>query len=375
MGDVYTLKEMKTRAAVLREINTPFSVEELDLAPPGTGEILVQIKAAGVCHSDWHLLTGATKYPLPLVPGHEGAGIVTAVGPGVTRVQVGDHVTLNWAANCGDCYYCNRDLPCLCPTYATPNWAGTMLDGTTRLSKDGESIFHFKMLACFAEYAVVPEPCCIPVPSELPLPLAALIGCAVTTGVGAVLNKANVQPGESVAIFGAGGVGLSMILAARLAGANPIIAVDTRLEKLEMARACGATDTLLIGPDVVSGIQALTEGRGADYIFEAVGIPELQEQCLSAVRPGGSLILAGLSPMGSTTNFPGALLTRQEKTVTGTYYGSSSPLRDFPRFSQLHLDGKLDLTQLVSRTYPLEEINEAFADMQSGTNARGVIVF
>jgi S-(hydroxymethyl)glutathione dehydrogenase / alcohol dehydrogenase len=366
---------MKIQAAVLREINVPFAIEELELAPPGPGEVLIQIKAAGVCHSDWHLFTGATKYPLPLVPGHEGAGIVTAVGPGVTRVQVGDHVTLNWAANCGDCYYCNRDLPCLCPTYSTPNWAGTMLDGTTRLSKDGEAIFHFKMLACFANYAVVPEPCCIPVPSELPLTLAALIGCAATTGIGAVLNKAKVQPGESVAIFGAGGVGLSMILAARLAGANPIIAVDTRPEKLVMAHTCGATDGLFSGSDVVEQIRERTEGRGVDYAFEAIGIPALQEQCLSAVRPGGTLILAGLTAMGSTTNFPSAVLTRQEKTVTGTYYGTSNPLRDFPRFSQLHLDGKLDLSQLVSRTYPLEEINEAYAEMQSGTTARGVIVF
>ncbi len=363
------------KAAVLREINSPFSVEELDLAPPGPNEVHIQMKAAGVCHSDWHLLTGATKYPLPVVPGHEGAGIVAAVGSAVTRVCVGDHVSLNWAASCGDCFYCNRDLPSLCPTYTTPNWGGTMLDGTTRLSKDGQPIYHFKMLACFAQYAVVPEPCCIPVPSELPLPLAALIGCAVTTGVGAVLNKAKVQPGDSVAVFGAGGVGLSMILAARLAGANPIIAVDTQPEKLSLALSCGATDALLSDSGAVAYIRERTEGRGVDFAFEAVGIPAVQEMGLAAVRPGGSLILAGLSPMGSATNFPGAVLTRQEKTVTGTYYGSSTPLRDFPRFSQLHLDGKLNLTQLVSRTYALDEINEAYAEMRTGKTARGIIVF
>ena len=366
---------MKIKAAVLRRTNEPFSIEELDLAPPGAKEVLVQIKAAGVCHSDWHLLTGATKYPLPLVPGHEGAGVVTEIGAEVTRVRVGDHVSLNWAANCGNCFYCDRGQPFLCTAYATPNWAGTMPEGTTRLSSGGQPVYHFKMTACFAEYTVVPEPCCIPVPKELPFPLAALIGCAVTTGVGAVLNKAKVQPGESVAVFGVGGIGLSVLLAARYAGANPIIAVDTTPEKLALASACGATDGLINGPNVAEEIRKRTDGRGADYVFEAVGIPTVQEQCLDAARPGGSVILAGLSPMGSVTNFPGALLTRQEKTVMGTYYGSSDPARDFPRFSQLHLNGELDLSRLISRTYALEEINDAFAEMLSGKIGRGVIVF
>jgi Zn-dependent alcohol dehydrogenase len=366
---------MKINAAVLREINVPFTIEELDLAPPGPKEVLIQVKAAGVCHSDWHLFTGATKYPLPLVPGHEGAGIVVAVGTEVTRVRVGDHVSLNWAANCGECFYCKHDLPCLCAAYNVSNWAGTMPDGTTRFSKEGAPFYQFKMLGCFAPYTVVPEPCCVPVPKDLPFPLAALIGCAVTTGVGAVRNKAQVEPGDSVAVFGVGGVGLSILLAARLAGANPIIAVDTIPEKLQIAADCGATDGLLIDSDVVSGIRERTEGRGADFVFEAVGIPTVQEKCLECVRPGGSLILAGISPMGSLTNFPGALLTRQEKTVAGTYYGSSNPQRDFPLYAQLHLEGKLDLSRLVSRTYPLEEINDAFAAMMSGKIARAVIAF
>ena len=366
---------MKIKAAVLRRTGEPFLIEELELAPPGAMEVLVQVKAAGVCHSDWHLLTGATKYPLPLVPGHEGAGVVTAIGADVTRVRVGDHVSLNWAASCGHCFYCDRGQSFLCAAYATPNWAGTMPDGTTRLSSHGQPVYHFKMTACFAEYTVVPEPCCIPVPKELPFPLAALIGCAVTTGVGAVLNKAKVQPGESVAVFGVGGIGLSVLLAAQFAGANPIIGVDTTPEKLALASACGATDKLLNTSEIAEEIRRLTEGRGADYVFEAVGIPAVQEQCLAAARPGGSVILAGLSPMGSVTNFPAALLTRQEKTVAGTYYGSSDPARDFPRFSRLHLEGDLDLSRLISRTYPLEQINDAFAEMLTGKIARSVIVF
>jgi Zn-dependent alcohol dehydrogenase len=366
---------MKIKAAVLRGINTPFSIEELELAPPGPREALVKIKAAGVCHSDWHLRTGSTKYPLPLVPGHEGAGIVTAVGSEVTHVRIGDHVSLNWAANCGNCFYCNRSQPFLCAAYATPNWAGTMPDGSTRLSSNGLPIYHFKMTACFAEYAVVPDVCCIPVPEALPFPLAALIGCAVTTGVGAVLNKARVQAGESVAVFGVGGIGLSSLLAARYAGADPIIAVDTNEEKLALAKSCGATHGLINNADAIGAIRDLTEGRGADYVFEAVGIPAVQEQCLSAARPGGNIILAGLSPMGSVTNFPGALLTRQEKTVAGTYYGSSDMAQDFPRFARMHLEGKLDLSLLISRSYPLENINDAFVEMLSGKIGRSVILF
>jgi Zn-dependent alcohol dehydrogenase len=366
---------MKIQAALLREHNTPFAVETLELAPPQAQEVQVQVKAAGVCHSDWHLLTGATQYPLPLVPGHEGAGVVVGVGERVTRVRVGDPVTLNWAGNCGACFYCHKGLPSLCPTYTKQNWGGTLLDGTTRLTWQGQSVYQFKMLGCFAQYCVVPEPCCIPIPPTLPFPIAALIGCAVTTGMGAVLNKAHIQSGESMAVFGVGGVGLSMVLAGHFAGAHPIVAVDTQPVKLEIARTCGATHTLLMDEHTLSHIRKFTEGRGADYVFEAIGIPSVQEQCLEAVRPGGSLILAGLSPMGSLTNFPGAILTRQEKTVTGTYYGSSDPTQDFPRFAHLHLDRKIDLSRLIAQTYPLSAINEAFAAMNQGKTARGVIVF
>jgi NDMA-dependent alcohol dehydrogenase len=366
---------MKTRAAVLRQVGGPITVETVDLEAPRAGEVLVKVAAAGVCHSDWHIVSGATQHPLPVVLGHEGAGVVQEIGPGVTNVQVGQHVALNWAPNCGHCFYCQHDSPSLCAAYVEPIWAGTMMDGTTRFSQAGSPLYHYSALGCFSDWIVVPDVCCVPLPEAVPLPVAALIGCAVTTGVGAVLNTAQVRPGSSVAVFGAGGVGLSAVLGARLAGAARIIVVDQAESKRGMAEACGATDFLPSGEQVVAEIKARTEGRGADYTIEAVGLPAVQETCLAAARPGGTIILAGLAPMGSSTNLPGATITRQEKTVKGSYYGSANPPRDFPLFAGLYLQQRLDLDQLVSRTYTLEQINEAYADMLAGAVARGVILF
>lgn len=366
---------MQTRAALLHAIETPFQITTLDLAPPRDGEVLVRMAAAGVCHSDWHLVTGATRHPLPVVAGHEGAGVVTAVGPDVTRVQVGDHVALSWAPSCGHCFYCLHDRPSLCATYTEPLWAGTLLDGTPRLSLTGQPVYHFCGLACFADYTVVPEESCVTLDPRVPFTVAALIGCAVTTGVGAVLHTAPVRPGSSLAVFGVGGVGLSIILGARLAGAARIIAIDRTTAKGELARAFGASDVVLSGPQAPQAVRDLTEGRGADMVFEASGIPAVQELALDTARPGGTIVLVGLSPMGSRTNLPGALITRQEKTVVGSYYGSANPVRDFPLLASLYLSGQLDLARLVSQTYPLEQINEAYADMLRGEGARGVIVF
>lgn len=366
---------MKIKAAVFYAVNEPFHIEEIDLEAPRQGEVLVKIAAAGVCHSDWHLVTGATKHALPVVPGHEGAGVVAEVGAQVSRVKPGDHVALNWAPNCGKCFYCQHDRPSLCDTYVEPIWAGTMMDGTPRLSKNGQPIYHFSAIACFAEYVVVPEECCVPLSKEVPLTVAALIGCAVTTGVGAVLNTAKVKPGSSVAVFGAGGVGLSIIMGAKLAQAAQIIAIDTNEAKGDLAKSFGATDILLARPETTAAIRQLTDGRGADYVFEAIGLPSVQEQCLDAVRPGGHVVLVGVSPMGSGTNLPGAIITRQEKTVTGSYYGSADTARDFPLYANHYLAGKLDLEKLISKTYPLEQINAAYADMLSGEVARGVIIF
>jgi NDMA-dependent alcohol dehydrogenase len=367
---------MKIQAALITAPQQPIRVETLDLDPPRAGEVLVQIKACGVCHSDYHLITGATKHPLPVVPGHEGAGIVEAVGDSVTHIQPGDHVVLNWAPNCGHCFYCLRGKPNLCNTFVGPIWDGVMLDGTPRLSWNGEPVYHFSALAAFAEYVVVPQETCVVVRNDVLLIVAALVGCAVTTGVGAVLYSAQVQPGDRVAVFGCGGVGLSVIMGAQLAGAQQIIAIDRLPQKLEMAKQCGATDAIDSSQaDAVEVVRDMTAGRGADVTFEAVGEPSLQADCVEAARPGGKAVLVGLSAMGSSTPLSGARLVRQEKTVIGSYYGSAHTARDFPFLLDLYAAGKLNLDRLVSRSYRLIEINEAFNAMLNGEVARGVVTF
>lgn len=365
---------MKIRAAVLNGIKTPFAVEEIDLDGPHPGEVLVRVAATGVCHSDWHLVTGDTAHPLPCVAGHEGAGVVEETGDNVTGLEKGDHVILNWAPSCGGCFYCLSGTPCLCSTYVEPIWAGAMMDGTTRLSRRGEPVYHYSALACFADHAVVPQESCVKVSRELPMQVAALIGCAVTTGVGAVLNTAPVEAGSSVAVFGAGGVGLCAIMGSRLAGAGRIVAVDRFESKGKMAEDAGATDSLVAGPGTIDAIRERTEGRGADTVVDTTGIPAVQELCLEAARPGGTVVLAGLAPMGSITNLPGSLITRQEKTVKGSYYGTAAPARHFPLYADLFLQGKLPLDRLITRTYSLDEVNEAFDDMLAGKVARGVIL-
>ena len=366
---------MKTRTAVLHSVGGPLTIETLDLAAPRAGEVLVHIQAAGVCHSDWHLISGATRHPLPAALGHEGAGRVEAVGSGVTGLRLGDSVSLNWAPACGDCFYCLHDSPCLCETYLEPIWAGTLLDGTPRYTLNGQPVYHYCGLGCFSDYVVVPAQCCVRLDPRVPAAVAALIGCAVMTGVGAVLNTAQIRPGSSVAVFGAGGVGMSAVLGAKLAGAARIIVVDKAETKAQAALSLGATDFVTAGAGAVDAIRALTGGRGADTTIEAVGLPGVQEACLAAARPGGTIVLAGLSPMGSSTNLPGALITRQEKTVKGSYYGGAHPARDFPFLASLYLNGQLQLERLITRTYRLDEINEAYAEMLSGKVVRSVIVF
>lgn len=366
---------MKIQAAVLTGPNRHFEVETLDLSGPRSGEVMVKIAACGVCHSDWHVATGDTIQPMPCVTGHEGAGVIVEVGPDVPGLRVGQHVALSWAPDCGDCFYCLRGQPNLCTTYTDPLWKGVMLDGTPRLSWRGQPVYHYCGLAAFAEYAVVPAPACIPLPESTPLIAAALVGCAVATGVGAALYTAAVRPGESVVVYGAGGVGLNILQGAALCGASPIIAVDLHPAKEQIARTFGATHFVAADSHTIEAVRALTGGYGADHVFESVGTPAIQESSLAAVRPGGVLTLVGLSPMGTGTNLPGALLVRQEKTVKGSYYGSVSPRRDFPKLVDLYAAGRLKLDELISEEYRLDQINEAYAAMLSGSAARGVIVF
>ena len=368
---------MNVRAAVLDQVGGALQVQELDLAEPREGEVLVRMLAVGVCHSDWHVVTGDTKHPLPVVLGHEGAGVVERVVPSpesrVPGLEVGDLVALNWAPSCGECFYCTHGRPALCGTYVGPVWAGTMLDGTTRYSRGGEPVYHYSALACFADHIVVPEVCCVKMPAMLSPEVAAVIGCAVTTGVGSVLNTAKVVEGSSALVIGAGGVGLSTVIGLRYVGASPIIVADPLETRMASARDLGAHQTLeRADPERV---KSLTEGRGADYVFECVGTPALQEIAVDCARPGGTVVFSGLSPSGTSTNIPGSRLVREEKTVMGSYYGTSHPARDFVKFAELHRKGDIDLARLVTRRYSLDHINEAYADMLSGESTRGVITF
>lgn len=366
---------MQMQAAILTEAHSPFNIETVEIDPPNAGEVLVKMAASGVCHSDWHIVAGKAAFPSPMILGHEGAGVVETVGEGVTRVSPGDHVTLSWKACCGECFYCQNDAPSICDTHAAEVNAGVQTDGTSRISWNGEPVYILGGLGVFAEYVIARDVSCVPVRKDVPLEVAALVGCAVSTGVGAAMYTARVRPGQSVAVFGAGGVGLNIIQGAALCGADPIIAVDTNSSKMEIAREFGATHTLMSDETVVAEIQKLTEGRGADHAFESVGIPALQETALQAIRPGGVLTLVGITPQGSGTTIPGDTVTVTERKIRGSFYGSINPSRDFHLLMDLYQAGKLKLDELVTRRYRLDEINEAYASMLTGDVARGVIVF
>ena len=359
------------RAAVLHDYRRPFAIEELDLAPPGPGEAEVRLHASGVCRSDWNTVIGDTPSPLPAVLGHEGAGVVAAVGPGVTSVKEGDHVVLSWLPACGRCRYCTSGRPTLCDVAAPALLAGTLLDGTTRLSLNGRRVHHYSFLSTFAERTVVPEASCVRIRPEAPFPVAALVGCAITTGAGAVLNRARVEAGSSVAVFGAGGVGLSAILAARLAGAAAIVAVDPAAPRRGIATELGATHA--VDPaEAATAIADLT-GAGVDYAIESSGAPGVVAAAYAAVRPGGTLVCVGIPPEDAVVELPGAALVREEKVVTGCLYGSCRPHTDMPMLLDLFLDGRLPLDRLVGATYPLDEIDRAFADMREGGGVRTLI--
>jgi len=350
------------------------SVEEVELDAPGPGEVEVRLAASGVCHSDWNVVTGATANPLPTVLGHEGAGVVESVGEGVDTVSEGDHVILSWLPACGRCFYCSRGRQVLCDVAMEDMFRGTLPGGALRLSQNGDPLYHYSYLSAFAERCIVPEGCCVPIRADAPLEIAALVGCAVMTGYGAAVTRAGVQAGSSVAIFGAGGVGLSAIMGARLAGAAVIAAVDPFPFRRETALELGATHALDPGSDEVpAALRGLTDGRGADAAIDSAGAPGVLAAAYAAVRRGGTVVAVGLPPEGSSAEFPAADLAREEKIITGSFYGSCSPQIDMPKVLDLYMDGLLPLDRLVSRAYPLEEINEAFAAMNAGEVARAVI--
>jgi NDMA-dependent alcohol dehydrogenase len=362
------------RAAVLYEENQPFQVEEIDLADPGPGEVVVALKASGVCHSDWNTQTGVTPSPLPAILGHEGAGVVEEVGPGVTSVKPGDHVALSWLPACGRCFYCVQGRPSLCSEAMPYLLAGTLMGGEIRYSLGGRPIHHYSFISTFADTTIVPEASCIRIPDDVPLEVAAVVGCAVLTGVGAVLNRAQVQAGSVVLIYGAGGVGLSAVQAARMAGAGAVVVVDPLPSKRALALELGATHA--VDPAVEDAgevARSLTQGRGADYAFDAAGAPPIVPAAFGAIRRGGTLVCIGIPAADAQVALPGPPLVRDEKIVTGSLYGSCRPVVDVPRILEAYKAGRLDLDRLLSRRYELEEINSAFDDMVAGEVVRGVI--
>jgi len=365
---------MEITAAYLSGANQPFEVTMLHLDPPRASEVLVRIAATGICASDAHTRSGRIPSPLPCVLGHEGAGVVEAVGENVTHVAVGDHVALSWMPNCGQCRHCVSGRPVLCTAAAPYLLAGTLLDGTTRLHHDDEAVFHYSFLSTFANYTVVPGASAVKIDPGVSLSVAALVGCAIMTGYGAVVNRAQVRPGSSVLVYGAGGVGLSAVMGARLSGAGQIIVVDPVESKRIEALDFGATHVLVPGDDVVDRVKELTDGFGVDYAIDAVGVPAVVGQAFDATVAGGTLVCVGVPAPDARPSFPGPNLVRDEKIVTGSLYGSSRPSTDIPKILDLYKAGLLPLDKMISATYPLSDINKAFDDMAAGRLTRGVLV-
>jgi S-(hydroxymethyl)glutathione dehydrogenase / alcohol dehydrogenase len=359
------------KAAVMRAVGAPLGIEEIDIDAPRPHEVLVRTVAVGVCHSDLHVLEGSLPNPVPTVLGHEPAGVVERVGSEVRHVAPGDHVIGCLSAFCGTCEYCIAGRTNLCDGIAIMRRA----DEPPRLAKDGEPIAQFAHLSAFAERMLVHENALVKIDREMPLDRAALIGCGVTTGLGAVFNRARVQPGRSVAVIGCGGIGLSVVQGARIAGAGRIVAVDTAAWKLELAARLGATDAV----DAATGnpVPAVVEmtGGGVDYAFEAIGLPATIRQAVRMTRKGGTVVLIGVVPAGSSIDLPGADIVLREKTILGCMMGSNRFRTDMPRYVELYRRGQLRLDEMISARLPLEGVNDAFDAIRRAAVARSVIVF
>jgi S-(hydroxymethyl)glutathione dehydrogenase/alcohol dehydrogenase len=366
---------MKTEAAVLWRPGEPVEILEVELAGPREGEVLVEIAACGVCHSDLHVVDGDMPEPLPLVLGHEASGVVAEVGPGVDSLAPGDRVILALVPACGRCAECLRGRPNFCEVGARMAATGTLADGTSRLSLNGTILHHFNSVSSFSGHSVVPESVAVKIRDDVPLDTVALVGCAVLTGCGAVLNTAGVPEGASVAVWGSGGVGLNIVQGARLAGAGQIVAVDIRPEKLELARALGATDVVEAAPgvDVVSAVKDLT-GGGPDYAFEAIGTEATIQQAWRAAGPRGTVVVVGVMPKGSALAIdPWEFFA--EKTLKGSFLGSARVREDVPRLIDLYAEGELRLEELVDRRIKLEELPGAFDRLRAGDGLRQLVVF
>lgn len=377
---------MKTRAAVLQDIglpapyaqSQPLCVREVDLAAPGAGEVLLRIHAAGLCHSDLSVISGDRPRPVPIVLGHEAAGQVLECGPGVHDLRPGDRVVLVFMPSCGYCMPCMEGRPALCEPGAAANGAGTLLGGPLRITMDGQPVHHHVGVSCFSEMAVVSRRSCVKLDlseAEISDAEAALFGCAVLTGAGAVINTARVQAGSSVAVLGLGGVGFSALLAAAASGARELVAIDLNDDKLALARELGATATVNAGAaDAADEVRALTRG-GVDYAFEMAGAIAAMELAWRITRRGGSTVSAGLPHPDKRFQLPPVQLVAEERTLRGSYIGSAVPARDIPRYIDLYRRGKLPVNRLMGERLTLNDINRGFDRLASGSAMRDVVVF
>lgn len=361
------------KAAVLNSIPGQLDIEDISIDSPGPREVLIETKAAGLCHSDLHFMEGKYPHPCPAVLGHESAGVVLEVGSDVHYVKPGDHVITCLSAFCGHCAQCTDGHMSLCENKNTELIRGK--DKPSRLSRGSEPVNSFLHLSSFAEQMLVHEHTVVKIREEMPLDKAALIGCGVTTGLGAVFRTAKVQAGSTMAVIGCGGIGLSAIQGGRIAGANKVIAVDMNPKKLELAQELGATHVIDASDGTaVEQVKELTDGQGVENAFEAVGLKQTAEDSFKMIRNGGQATVIGMIPVGTTVEIHGVELL-YEKKLTGSNMGSNQFRTDMPRFVEMYLDGRLKLDEMVSKTIPLEEINEGFADMKTGNVARSVISF
>ncbi len=367
---------MKAQAAILFEVGKKLDLREVEVEPPRAGEVLLKIAAAGICHSDLHVMTGHLTAPLPAILGHEGSGVVAEVGHGVHHLKPGDKVIPLWRLSCGVCEYCSSERPALCPEGTQIRMTGKLLDGTTRFKYAGQEIKHFAGVSSFSEYTVVPARAVVKIPADFPLEKAALLGCGVITGVGAAINAARVKPGSTVAVFGCGGVGVNVIQGAALAGAEKIIGVDILPNKLNYARTFGATHTINakeVNP--VEAVRALTNGRGVDYAFEVIGQPATIRQAYDCLAKRGMGVVVGVTPMTTEVSVPIMTLVFEERMLTGSIYGSSRPWIDIPMLINLYQAGKIKLDELLTGRYPFSQINEAYEALERGEGLRSIVTF
>ncbi len=367
---------MEALAAVLHQPREPLRLETVEVLPPGPGEITVRMEAAGVCHSDLHVMKGDLAMRTPIILGHEGAGVVEEIGAGVRSVEPGDHVIPIWRMSCGRCEYCLGGRPALCDVGTAMRFTGLMPDGLTRFrSASGEPILHYAGVSTFSQRSTMPEAAAVKIPRTVSFEHAALIGCGVITGYGAVMHATRVLPGSSVAVVGCGGIGLNIVQTARLAGATTIVAVDRVASKLDYARRMGATHFVNAAEDdPVAAVKDITGGRGVEHAFEAIGVAEAIEQAYDMTRKGGVCVVVGIAPPTARARIDVNALVYAEKTLKGSIYGSTRPRLDLLTLIDLHGQGLIDLDSLLTRTYPLSQINEAYAALERGEVARSLVL-